>query len=91
MLKPLHPAVKEKESWRAVVGATGDLGPVKWGTGPWPAELGEVLKTLVHPTSTCSGRLLIGRQGTKNISEAVSGVNAPRRTAEYNGKSPPLI
>jgi hypothetical protein len=44
MLKPLHPAVKERESWRAVVGATGDLGPVKWGTGPWPAELGEVLK-----------------------------------------------
>jgi hypothetical protein len=44
MLRPLHPAVREKESWRAVVGATGDLGPVKWGTGPWPAELGQVLK-----------------------------------------------
>lgn len=44
MVQPLHPAVREKESWRAVVGATGDLGPVKWGTGPWPAELGQVLK-----------------------------------------------
>lgn len=44
MLRPLHPNVREKESWRAVVGAHGDLGPVKWGTEPWPSELGEALR-----------------------------------------------
>lgn len=44
MLRPLHPNVQRKEGWRAVVGAHGDLGPVKWGTEPWPAELGDTLK-----------------------------------------------
>ncbi|WRT63865.1 uncharacterized protein IL334_000790 [Kwoniella shivajii] len=70
LLRDLHPKVHEEEAWRAVVGVIGDLGTSvpKWGTGPWPSELGSVFKKL----------------GSKSFSEAVSGVNAPRRTAEYN-------
>lgn len=70
MLRELHPAVQAKESWRAVVGVIGDLGTntVKWGISPWPSELGVALK----------------ESGAKNVSDAVAGINAPRRTAEYN-------
>lgn len=72
MLRPLHPSVAEEESWRAIVGVFGDLGPseAKWGTPPWPAELGPVVKKL----------------GSKNFADAVAGINAPRRTAEYDGE-----
>ncbi|WWD09001.1 hypothetical protein V865_007116 [Kwoniella europaea PYCC6329] len=70
LLRDLHEKVHEEEAWRAVVGVIGDLGTTvpKWGTAPWPSELGTVFKRL----------------GSKAFSEAVSGVNAPRRTAEYN-------
>ncbi|WVR03621.1 hypothetical protein IAU60_000614 [Kwoniella sp. DSM 27419] len=70
LLRDLHPAVHNEEAWRAVVGVIGDLGTTvpKWGTAPWPSELGAAFKRL----------------GSKSFSEAVSGVNAPRRTAEYN-------
>ncbi|WVF66062.1 hypothetical protein IAT40_000800 [Kwoniella sp. CBS 6097] len=69
-LRDLHPKVYEEEAWRAVVGVIGDLGTSvpKWGTAPWPSELGGVFRKL----------------GSKSFSEAVSGINAPRRTAEYN-------
>ncbi|OCF45106.1 hypothetical protein I317_00907 [Kwoniella heveanensis CBS 569] len=71
LLRDLHPKVYEEEAWRAVVGVIGaDLGTSvpKWGTAPWPSELGGVFRKL----------------GSKSFSEAVSGINAPRRTAEYN-------
>nr|XP_031863515.1 uncharacterized protein CI109_000765 [Kwoniella shandongensis]KAA5530587.1 hypothetical protein CI109_000765 [Kwoniella shandongensis] len=70
LVRELHPSVQYEESWRAVVGVIGDLGTsvAKWGVAPWPAELGIVTK----------------RYGSKVFSEAVSGINAPRRTAEYN-------
>ncbi|KAK4685760.1 single-stranded-DNA-specific exonuclease, partial [Tremellales sp. Uapishka_1] len=70
MLRELHPSVIEQESWRAIVGVVGDLGTTvaKWGVPPWPSELGDVTK----------------RVGAKSISDAVAGINAPRRTAEYN-------
>ncbi|KAL7420743.1 hypothetical protein Q5752_004695 [Cryptotrichosporon argae] len=69
LLRPLHPVV-QKEGWRVVVGVIGDLGPgeAKWGTPPWPAELGVVTKQF----------------GSKVFSDAVACVNSPRRTAEYN-------
>jgi hypothetical protein len=46
LLRDLHPAVRTEEAWRAIVGVVGDLGPreAKWGTAPWPAELGQVNK-----------------------------------------------
>jgi len=70
MLRDLHPKVRTEESWRAVVGVIGDLGTsvAKWGTAPWPSELGRVTKEL----------------GSKAFSDGVAGINAPRRTAEYN-------
>ncbi|CAD6575066.1 MAG: hypothetical protein TREMPRED_001293 [Tremellales sp. Tagirdzhanova-0007] len=70
LLRDLHPKVRIEESWRAVVGVIGDLGPAeaKWGSAPWPSDLGEVLK----------------RFGTKSMSDAVACINAPRRTAEYD-------
>ncbi|WWC85785.1 uncharacterized protein L201_000652 [Kwoniella dendrophila CBS 6074] len=70
LVRDLHEKVHEEEAWRAVVGVIGDLGTSvpKWGIAPWPSELGTTFKRL----------------GSKAFSEAVSGVNAPRRTAEYN-------
>lgn len=67
MVQPLHPNVREKESWRAVVGATGDLGPVKWGMGPWPAELGQVLKAWVLITVYPRGELIIKTRDEEHI------------------------
>jgi hypothetical protein len=52
--------------------ANSDLGTgvAKWGTAPWPSELGQVTKVM----------------GSKAISDAVASINAPRRTADYNGE-----
>ncbi|KAK8845538.1 hypothetical protein IAR55_006253 [Kwoniella newhampshirensis] len=63
LVRDLHPKVQQDDSWRAVVGVIGDLGTsvAKWGTPPWPSDLGNVTK----------------RFGSKVFSEAVSGINAP--------------
>ncbi|KZT58728.1 DHH phosphoesterase [Calocera cornea HHB12733] len=66
---PLHASVRGECDWVAVLGVIGDLGGgVKWGTGPWPAHLRETEK----------------RWTKKALGDAVSMLNAPRRTAEYN-------
>ncbi|RXK38730.1 hypothetical protein M231_04040 [Tremella mesenterica] len=74
LLRDLHPAVTEKEGWRAVMGVIGgaDLGTTtaKWGNPPWPGASADS-----H------------RHGAKTMSEAVASINAPRRTAEYNGQA----
>jgi hypothetical protein len=60
LLRDLHPKVRSEEAWRALVGVIGgetipkelkvdwmtDLGPAeaKWGSPPWPSELGAVMK-----------------------------------------------
>lgn len=69
---PLHETIREGCAIPALLGVFGDLGPsaVKWGQGPWPAYLGDVAR----------------RETKKAISEAVSMINAPRRTAEYRGR-----
>lgn len=69
---PLHESVRDDCAIPALLGVFGDLGStaVKWGEGPWPAHLGDVMK----------------RVSKKALSEAVSMMNAPRRTAEYQGR-----
>ncbi|KAI5121861.1 hypothetical protein M0805_001069 [Coniferiporia weirii] len=66
---PLHASVREECAVPALLGVFGDLGPsaVKWGEEPWPAHLGDVVKRVTK----------------RALSEAVSMINAPRRTAEY--------
>jgi hypothetical protein len=68
---PLHPLVREQTDWAALMGVIGDLGPgIKWGEPPWPAHIAQTAK----------------QYGSKTIADAVGAINAPRRTAEYNGK-----
>ncbi|KAI9635701.1 uncharacterized protein MKK02DRAFT_24910 [Dioszegia hungarica] len=76
LVRDLHPRIRPEEGWRALVGVFGDLGPseAKWGKAPWPAELGDMLKSVADKSSV----------GSKNVSDAVAAVNAPRRTADYN-------
>lgn len=56
------------------MGVIGDLGPgIKWGKsdqGPWPAHIGATSK----------------KYGAKMVADAVGAINAPRRTAEYDGE-----
>jgi hypothetical protein len=71
MCLPLHPRVRYEADWAALMGVIGDLGPgTKWGQPPWPAHIGETAK----------------KYGSKTIADAVAAINAPRRTAEYNGE-----
>ncbi|KZO93868.1 DHH phosphoesterase [Calocera viscosa TUFC12733] len=66
---PLHESVRGECDWVAVLGVIGDLGgEVKWGTGPWPRHLRETER----------------RWTKKALGDAVSMLNAPRRTVEYN-------
>lgn len=69
---PLHKTIRDDCAVPALLGVFGDLGPtaVKWGEGPWPAHLGNVVR----------------RETKKALSKAVSMMNAPRRTAEYQGR-----
>lgn len=71
LCRDLHEKVTEKTDWLAIMGCFGDLGAtaVKWGDGPWPAELGESVKIYTK----------------KAITDSVSMINAPRRTAEFDG------
>ncbi|THH09729.1 hypothetical protein EW145_g1795 [Phellinidium pouzarii] len=66
---PLHESVREACAVSALLGVFGDLGPsaVKWGESPWLAHLGDVMKRVTK----------------KALLEAVSMMNASRRTAEY--------
>lgn len=68
---PLHGSVRSRCAIPALLGVFGDLGPsaVNWNKPPWPAHLGEKVKSV----------------SKKAIQEAVSAMNAPRRTAEYEG------
>ncbi|KAL5531570.1 hypothetical protein ACEPAG_4447 [Sanghuangporus baumii] len=66
---PLHPSVRDACAVPALLGVFGDLGPsaVNWNEPPWPTHLGYVMKKVTK----------------KALSDAVSMMNAPRRTAEY--------
>ena len=70
---PLHANIRRECAIPALLGVFGDLGPsaVKWNQPPWPSYLGDVVKSV----------------SKKAIQEAVSMMNAPRRTAEYEGPS----
>lgn len=48
-----------------------------------------VTPSLVLPPCVKLMMRMDGRYGSKTIADAVAMVNAPRRTAEYNGKSHP--
>lgn len=72
--EPLHSGICESDvcATFALLGVFGDLGPshVKyWDDDPWPSHLGAVMKRLTK----------------KALSDAVSMMNAPRRTADYAG------
>ncbi|EJD07456.1 DHH phosphoesterase [Fomitiporia mediterranea MF3/22] len=66
---PLHPSIRDECAVPALLGVFGDLGPnvVKWNEPPWPSHLGDVVKKVTK----------------KALSNAVSMMNAPRRTTEY--------
>ena len=68
---PLHPSVSDACAIPALLGVFGDLGPsaVNWNEKPWPSHLGDVVKKVTK----------------KALTDAVSMMNAPRRTAEYQG------
>lgn len=42
---PLHPQVREKTDWAALMGVIGDLGTgTKWDEPPWPSHIGKTSK-----------------------------------------------
>ena len=75
--EPLHESIRTECAIPALLGVFGDLGPseVKWGQKPWPGYLGEVVKQVTK----------------KAISEAVSAMNAPRRTADFKGNRDTIL
>ena len=75
--EPLHESIRTECAIPALLGVFGDLGPseVKWGQKPWPGYLGEVVKQITK----------------KAISEAVSAMNAPRRTADFKGNRDTIL
>lgn len=68
----LSDEVRDKWGWVAVCGVFGDLSSdLKFGEGPWPATLADVVK----------------QETKKAITDAIAMINAPQRSAEYNGAS----
>lgn len=94
---PLHPSVEVDLAWFSIIGIFGDLGQQAIdfkrlvadpdGDSAWPdcQELRSLSAACVVATRVIADRSSCKEYGKKALGEAVSRLNAPRRTPEYDG------